>query len=88
MVQYTKIFIKRMKDKNHMTISIDAVNSIWQDLTPSMIKTKQQQKKQHTQTVNLENSCCSTMGLAASLECWDAGLISGLAQWVKAIAAA
>ena len=23
------------------------------------------------------------MGLAASVECWDTGLISGLAQWVK-----
>ena len=31
----------------------------------------------------LRSSHCGTMGLAASLECWDAGSIPIPAQWVK-----
>ena len=29
------------------------------------------------------SSCCGTMGLTASLNHWDTGLIPGLAEWVK-----
>ena len=30
-----------------------------------------------------QESHCGTKGLMASWECWNAGSISGLAQWVK-----
>ena len=36
-----------------------------------------------TQIEKVRSSCCGTMGLAASWECWDLGSIPGLAQWVK-----
>ena len=31
----------------------------------------------------IRSSCCGAMGLVASWECWDAGLIPGLTQRVK-----
>ena len=36
--------------------------------------------------IKIRSSCCGAVGSAASWECWDVGLIPGLAQWVKDLA--
>ena len=50
-------------------------------------KPKNKKEKKMTSFVFLEtdswSSCCDTKGLKVSLEHWDTGLISSLAQWVK-----
>ena len=45
-------------------------------------------QKETIKKLNVQSFCCVEMGSAASLECWDTGLIPSLAQWVKGFSVA
>lgn len=45
-------------------------------------------QKETIKKLNVQSFCCVEMGSAASLQCWDIGLILGAAQWGSGIATA
>ena len=44
------------------------------------------EQQRFQKSVSCWSSCFGTVGSLASLECWDAGSVPGLAQWVKDLA--